>query len=434
MRDLTLIFDAHNLHLQKERGESSSNSSSSTTSPIMSQNIGRKKARLDPAAGFNTRPIDSNEPDAFTLKRVLARIDELEGKCAHLETKCRLLENTLQQQQQHHSPSFTESLVSSILSHIDSKFRTIETSITEKMQDLDHSSRWLESLHKNREWKYTAPTIPISCWVSRGFDEEYVESADSFLEDIETVTCAMRRGECADSYVHLGFGERFDEIDNAYLAYDEVMQSHWTEFVDALGQYHWFLNRSSTGHDDSTFILSDVQIPSELCYLLEKVLPLNHFKRLTFQNNHFGRFGISLVIKCIEKNPKLVELILSENAIDSVEDAWQLCQAVNAHPALEIFSLKETCRAFRFDILRSIMHDDCKLECIDLPGNGIKTDGSTHIADFLAKSPPLRELTLENNHLNDDDAQAIAEALKTNTNLKTLILRGNDITSRGAGE
>lgn len=173
--------------------------------------------------------------------------------------------------------------------------------------------------------------IPISYWVSRGFDEEYVESADSFLEDIETVTCAMRRGECADSYVHLGFGERFDEIDNDYLAYDEVMQSHWTEFIDALGQYHWSLNRSSTGHDNSTFILSDVQIPSEMCYLLEKVLPLNHFKRLTFQK--------SLVIKCIEKNPKLVEFILSENAIDSVEDARQLCQAVNAHPTLEILSI-----------------------------------------------------------------------------------------------
>jgi hypothetical protein len=270
--------------------------------------------------------------------------------------------------------------------------------------------------------------------LSRGFDEEYVESADSFLEDIESVTCAMRRGECADSYIHLGFGERFDEIDNAHLAYDDVMQSHWTEFVDALAQYHWFLNRTSTGHDDSTFIVSDVQIPSELCYLLERVLPLNHFKRLTFQNNHFGRFGISLVIKCIEKNPKLVEFILSENEIETVEDAQILCQVVNSHPSLEIFSLKRTCTAFANDILTSIMHGSCKLECLDLPGNDIRTHGSRHIADFLAKNPPLRELTLESNHLNDDDAEAIAEALKTNTNLKTLILRENDITGRGVGE
>lgn len=400
----------------------------------------RKRARLNNNQGAHTgnimSPSDVSLNDALSIKRVLARVDDLEGKCAQLETKCRSLESTLQQQQQQqrHAPSFADELVSSIVSHIDSKFRTMESSINSKLQDLERSSRWLESLHKNREWKYGAPTIPISYWLSRGFDEEYVESADSFLEDIESVTCAMRRGECADSYIHLGFGERFDEIDNAHLAYDDVMQSHWTEFVDALAQYHWFLNRTSTGHDDSTFILSDVQIPSELCYLLERVLPLNHFKRLTFQNNHFGRFGISLVIKCIDKNPKLVEFILSENEIETVEDAQLLCQVVNSHPSLEIFSLKRTCTAFANDILTSIMHESCKLECLDLPGNDIRTHGSRHIADFLAKNPPLRELTLESNHLNDDDAEAIAEALKTNTNLKTLILRDNDITGRGVGE
>lgn len=386
--------------------------------------------------------LDTQDPDALSFKRVLARVEELEGKCLRLETKCKYLENRLHethshndhQQQQPQALSFANELVSSIISHIDSKFGRLDKSINSKLQELDHSTRWLEALHKNQEWKYGAPTIPISYWVSCGFDEEYVQAADSFLEDLETVTCAMRRGECNDSYVHLGFGERFDEIDNEYLVYDVVMQRHWTEFLDALGQYQWHLNRSSPGDDDSTFIVSDVQIPSELCYLLEKALPNNHFKRLTFQNNQFGRFGISMAIKCIEKNPKLAEFMLSENDIEAEEDAKRLCQAVNEHPTLEIFSLKRSCDAFGHDIMCSIMHDQCKLECIDLPGNSIRTNGSRHIADFLAKNPPLRELTLEDNHLHDDDAEAIAEALKTNTNLKTLILRGNLITKRGEGE
>ena len=402
--------------------------------------VPRKRARLDQA----TIPHSgSDQPyhnivctsDVISLKQVLARVDELEGKCAQLETKCKSLEDELRQQR-HHSPapSSAEAIVASIVSHIDSKFHTMESAINSKLQDLDHSSRWLESLHRNREWKYSAPTIPISYWTSRGFDEEYAEYADSFLEDIETVTCAMMRGECTDSFVHLGFRERFDDADTAYLQYDESMQSHWQEFVQALSQYHWFLNRSSTGHCESTLIVSDIQIPSELCYLLEKVLPLNHFRRLTFQNNQFGSFGISMAIKCIEKNPKLVEFILAENEIESTEDADKLCQAVNAHPVLEIFSLKGSCGVVFHDIIHGIMHDNCKLECIDLPNNGIRTNGSTHIADFLAKNPPLRELTLENNHLNDDDAEAIAEALKTNTKLKTLIIRENDITERGEGE
>ena len=397
----------------------------------------RKRARLETLApSCSDRHYHIvNTSDAVSLKQVLARVDELERKCAHLETKCHSLEDELQRR--HHSPALpsTGAIVASIVSHIDSKLLTMESEINSKLQDLGHSLRWIESLQRNREWKYSAPTIPISYWTSRGFDEDYADCADSFLEDIETVSCAMRRGECADTYVHLGFGDGFDEIDSTYyLQYDERMQSHWQEFVQALNQYHWFLNRSSTRQDESTLVVTDIEIPSELCYLLEKTLPLNHFRRLTFQNNHFGRFGISMTIKCIEKNPKLVEFTLAENEIETLEDAEKLCQAVNAHPVLEIFSLKTSCRAFFNDIIHGIMHDNCKLECIDLPNNGIKTNGSTAIADFLAKNPPLRELTLENNHLNDADAEAIAEALKTNTNLKTLILRENDITERGQSE
>ncbi|KAL7523629.1 hypothetical protein ACHAXR_000259 [Thalassiosira sp. AJA248-18] len=57
--------------------------------------------------------------------------------------------------------------------------------------------------------------------------------------------------------------------------------------------------------------------------------------------------------------------------------------------------------------------------------------GGTHLPDFLALNPPLQELCLIENHLDDNDAILIATALKHNTNLQRLFLEDNDMTDVG---
>ena len=49
----------------------------------------------------------------------------------------------------------------------------------------------------------------------------------------------------------------------------------------------------------------------------------------------------------------------------------------------------------------------------------------------MQQIPPLKELFLARNHLNDDDALLIAHALKQNNNLQYLRLGDNDITDVG---
>jgi len=53
------------------------------------------------------------------------------------------------------------------------------------------------------------------------------------------------------------------------------------------------------------------------------------------------------------------------------------------------------------------------------------------IAEYLESDPPICPIDLEHNHLNDNDAILISQALKKNTNLRHLHLEGNNITSTG---
>jgi len=61
-----------------------------------------------------------------------------------------------------------------------------------------------------------------------------------------------------------------------------------------------------------------------------------------------------------------------------------------------------------------LTNDDLKLEKLGMPSNNITSIVSTWLADFLATNPRLKELDLNENHLNDSDAVLIANALRAN--------------------
>ena len=61
----------------------------------------------------------------------------------------------------------------------------------------------------------------------------------------------------------------------------------------------------------------------------------------------------------------------------------------------------------------------------------ILTHWAVKIAEYLESDPPIDRIDLDHNRLNDDDAILISQALKRNTNLKTICLLMNNITSIG---
>jgi hypothetical protein len=68
---------------------------------------------------------------------------------------------------------------------------------------------------------------------------------------------------------------------------------------------------------------------------------------------------------------------------------------------------------------------------LNLNNNNIDSLGAIKIAEYLEDDPPIELFYLDRNRLNDNDAILISHALKRNTNLKTLSLHTNSLTSIG---
>ena len=108
---------------------------------------------------------------------------------------------------------------------------------------------------------------------------------------------------------------------------------------------------------------------------------------VNFNNANLCEVGIVSLLELVDVSSKLQCFFLRHNRIDNIDLASCLSRSLKSHA------------------------------CI----NG----GSQ---DFVS-NPPIKYLSLENNRLNDDDAVLISQALKRNTNLETINLCSNNLTS-----
>jgi len=69
---------------------------------------------------------------------------------------------------------------------------------------------------------------------------------------------------------------------------------------------------------------------------------------------------------------------------------------------------------------------------LGLSDNNIDSLGAVKIVEYLEGNPPIHQIDLDNNQLNDDDDLLISQALRRNTNLSQIWLRSNNFTSIGA--
>ena len=110
-----------------------------------------------------------------------------------------------------------------------------------------------------------------------------------------------------------------------------------------------------------------------------------------------------------------------------------LIDAVSSHPSLDDICL-ENCigeDVNGYEVLQSIIAGGDSFIIISFTRNNMRTGSGTTISDFIARNPPLKELSLESNNLNDKDAVLISRALKHNSNMLELNLSGNNITEIG---
>jgi Ran GTPase-activating protein (RanGAP) involved in mRNA processing and transport len=112
-----------------------------------------------------------------------------------------------------------------------------------------------------------------------------------------------------------------------------------------------------------------------------------------------------------------------------MDSARCLSMSLKSHSSIENLDISHCDLGSNPEILLVILQSDIKW--ITLDNNNIDSLGAVKIAEYLEGNPPIHQIDLDHNRLNDDDVILISQALKRNTNLETLRMHSNNITSIG---
>ena len=352
------------------------------------------------------------------MKSMRGDMNSMKGEIKHLTEKCDRMEESIDVMQKTQS---TNSYV--MISRCDG----MEKLMLSRFDKVDDKQKYHEVLLKNQKWKYSAPRPSQEYWDSIGVGDVDVSiNVETFLQQIQQCTEAMRYGH-ADGNIHLNVP--------LYVTYNEEFLPHWEEFASALEQYQYFLKSLPEDEKEkSSLRIWNIELPDNVLNILSKAFRSTHFNGFLLDNNSLEQFGIEFTLNnLLNSNHCLKRFVLQRNPISS-ENIKLLCRILKHHPSIATLVLDECMRdnIDGYEMLQLIMNvGKGKLTHIDLTDNSIHTGGDTFISNFLTSNPILETLLLDGNQLDDNDAIAIAGALKHNTKLRVLNVRRNNLSLKG---
>ena len=317
--------------------------------------------------------------------------------------------------------------------------------LTDKCRSLERTVKLLTT-PKNEKWEYKVPVIPSRHWIDVGIsdeetDEDYCERVKPLLDTMKEKTCGLRGG----IYIR---GICLGNKDGMMIFHDDILLPHWNQLADAL-------QLSTYSDAPITIDISNVELVKGVLLLIEPALSTKSFKHFCLDSNEFqdGHTGIKFAINVIQNNWKLESFKWVNNPVNCRGYGIKLANTILNHPSLctivihhfftgttedELNGHIMLCRllsASRWTEtaakrLGPFPNGDKEIELV-FTNNNVRTMGSTHIPDFIDENSPLAYLNLSGNHLNDNDARFIADALRVNTKLKSINLGANNITSVG---
>ena len=303
------------------------------------------------------------------------------------------------------------------------KCNGMEKIMLSRFDVVDNKQKYHRVLLQNQKWKYSAPRPSQQYWDSLDEDGDQDDAAEEFLEQIKEGTELMRYGN-GRYYILV--------CPNISVPYNQEFLPHWEEFADALEQHEYCLKCLPDDGIESVLRICNVELPDNVLRSLSNALKSTHFRQFALQNNNFGQGGIDFALKYLQNNRILEEFCFNDNPIENMKDIKQLCRIIKEHPSIKYLTVRGCEGIDGYEMLQRIMAaGKYNLKTVDLGNNDISTGGDTFIPDFLASNPILENLMLTGNYIDNNDAMAIASALKHNTKLRFLDIRHNIIKKSG---
>jgi hypothetical protein len=223
-------------------------------------------------------------------------------------------------------------------------------------------------------------------------------------------------------------GELMDN-EEPIVWHEPILDRKW-DVLETVIDRIWQLDRVA---DISGIQITNVEMKKERLAALVAIFrsgrATNSSMCLDFDNANLCEEGIVSLSKLVDVSYELQYFYLFHNRIDNMDSACCLSRSLKLHACINTLSLKHCGLGGNPEILSVILQSD--ISFINLQNNNIDSLGAVKIAEYLGSDPPIQRIDLEKNRLNDDDAILISQALKRNTNLKIIHLKGNNFTSIG---
>ncbi len=363
----------------------------------------------------NTSQLDRMENIMMRVEDKLATVSSLESRCEKLEEKCSKLEDML------------EAKCSSL--ELETKLATTSQSMKDHM---DRSLRYNEMLILNQKWKYSARVYTRNELIRANYETDEADYIYETCQYLKNDTEAMRRGDFPNQNNMQNKREVSLFTNDDDLSFDDNINSelspHWREFAAALKQ---FKPAFDILPDDcmTSILFGCVQLNREMTELIQEALVNIPFKMLSLSYTYRIHGGMSTIAR-IMKNNKYLQMVDIYQMKDMDDyDVAELCYAIHLQPSVKDVSIIDCFSGDGLgdEMLRTLLSTGgSKLETLTMSSNNISSVESTLLPDFLATNPRLILLDLSGNEFNDNDAVFIANALRSNTTLKRLVIEVGD--------
>jgi hypothetical protein len=230
--------------------------------------------------------------------------------------------------------------------------------------------------------------------------------------------------------------QRDELVDNEeqIVWHEPVLQEYWDQLKTFTDQTE-IDRRNQLGilPDSIGIHIQNVEMTKEcmaaLVHIFRSGRAANSNRNVIFGNVNLCGEGIITLSKLVDVSSELQRFCLRHNRIDNMDSARCLSRSLKLHARINHLDLSHCDLGSSPEILLVILQSDVSL--INLFNNNIDSFGAVKIAEYLESDPPVKNIDLERNQLNDNDVILFSRALKRNTNLTRINLSSNKITSIG---
>ncbi|EJK54981.1 hypothetical protein THAOC_25340, partial [Thalassiosira oceanica] len=282
------------------------------------------------------------------------------------------------------------------------------------------------------EWAYSVKPIPREHWLEKGYAEEYADAMDEFQDTFKQTIKELRTGTAGERIEVKVVSRLQDEEDLEVSAdHDDVLMPYWKEFANAI--VHW--SEYHAGEATLQVVIRRIETPDAVLDVLCPAIKKSKVRAFGFTGDgspktwRFAKF----IGDIIRTNHGLTSLGFHSVTLSNEE--WKtIYNTIRMR-----YSQASIMRGFQLtncfvggissELLRDVLTSNAK--GINLEGNGMSSNESPIIAEFLASNPPLTSLLLKGNRFDDADSTLLANSLSSNTTLKTIYVVKNNIKQEG---